>query len=45
MRWQNILLFGASFDNDELDSLIVMDKYEDMLWISKALEVSLRMKN
>lgn len=45
MRWQNILLIGASFDNDELDSLIVMDKYEDMLWISKALEPSLRMKN
>lgn len=37
MRWQNILLIGTSFDNDELDSLIVMDKYEDMLWISKAL--------
>lgn len=45
MRWQNILLIGTSFDNDELDSLIVMDKYEDMLWISKALEASLRMKN
>lgn len=45
MRWQNILLISASFDNDELDSLIVMDKYEDMLWISKALEASLRMKN
>lgn len=45
MPWQNILLVGAYFGNDELDSLIVMDKYEDKLWISKALEASLRMKN
>lgn len=45
MPWQNILLVGAYFGNDELDSLIVKDKYEDKLWISKALEASLRMKN